>query len=159
MTGINSKQNRYIIWADHKKAIIGKFDERNRFSHLIIRSNIETRHRFPGETTNKIRLSTSTRNRQTFEQNKFHQQLADYVKKIIGSLENVLSLLIIGPADTKYVLHKETENKKQFEGVEINVQPADKLTLPMLQEKGREYYRIPAPPRGLRRRRSLLLGN
>ena len=60
----------YGVWLDHKKAIIGYFDTNRKFINKTIYSEIESRPRFKGETTDKIRSGTSIRNRESFKQNK-----------------------------------------------------------------------------------------
>jgi len=143
---------RYIIWIDHKKAIIGKFDPEDHFTHTILRSGIETRVRFKGETTNRLRLLTNKRTRETNEKHKFDQQLSSFCDNAVKNTADALSVLITGPAGTKKVLKRQMEELKEFEEIPVTVKPADKLTITELREKGRKYFKIPPPVYGFRKR-------
>lgn len=144
--------NRYIIWIDHKKAILGRFNNDNRFFHMIFRSGIETRIRFNGEGTNKTNSATFTRNRQSQLQHKHNQQLAAFCDIVVRSMENIVSVLVTGPADSKFIFKKELERKTGTNRFPVVVKTSDKMPLPLLKEYGRRYYRIPEPPRGLKTR-------
>lgn len=144
----NSKSNnRYIIWIDQKKAIIGLLDDNNKYNHVILRSGIETRIRFPGETSNKVRLTTSKRTKETSEKRKLDQQTLVYCKEVLTLLKYPGSILIIGPADVKNVLQKLIKTKQAFDDVHTKVRSADKLTLNEVKQAAFTYFKVPAAPR------------
>ncbi len=143
-------EKRYVIWIDLKKAVIGCFDENNHYSHLSLASGIETRVRFPGETTNKLRLLTNKRNRETAEQRKQNQQLLAFCNSVIQEIRPCPSVLILGPADTKFLLQKSIEAKKVFENTKLTVKASDKITLAELKAAAMSFFKVPGPPRGRR---------
>ncbi len=128
--------------------MIGCFDENNRYFHQSLTSGIETRVRFPGETTNKLRLLTNKRNRETAEQRKQNQQLLAFCSAVIKEIKPCRSVLILGPADTKFLLQKSLEAKKTFENTQLTVKASDKITLAEMKAAAMKFFKVPGPPRG-----------
>lgn len=119
----------YGVWLDHKKAIIGYFDTNRKFINKTIYSGIETRLRFKGETTDKIRSGTVTRNRETFKQNKLVNDLKKFCGEVASDLNNMSALLILGPGDTKFKLAEIIKNNKARKDVWVKVEAADKMLI------------------------------
>lgn len=119
----------YGVWIDQKKAIIGYFDLRGSFHHQTIYSGIETRLRFPGETTDKIRFGTTKLNRQLQKQNKLHNQMYAFCKRVKKQLKNMNAVLILGPSDAKMKLRQVLQEDKALKDVWIRTKAEDKMTL------------------------------
>ena len=62
-------------------------------------------------------------------QNKLQQQRKAFLKSVVGKMNKVESVIILGPADTKYELHKEMEKKKTFSSIPVQVKSADKMKI------------------------------
>lgn len=120
---------QYAIWIDLQKAIIACKNEEGKVSTESFQSGIDTRVRFDGEVSNKNRLYGSTLIREKHTRNKLQQQRKAFLKDVVGKMGNVESVIILGPADTKYELHKEMEKKKALSNVSVQVKSADKMKL------------------------------
>ena len=120
---------QYGVWLDHKKAIIGHFNTEEKFIHKTIYSEIESRPRFKGETTDKIRSGTSIRNRESFKQNKLANDLKKSCREVPSHLNNMSALLILGPADTKFKLAEVIKKNKAWKDVWVKVEAADKMLI------------------------------
>lgn len=120
---------QYAIWIDQKKAIIACMDEAGQISTESLNSSIETHVRFPGETSNINRLFGATLNHEKRMQNHQQKQQKAFLKEVAGHLVKAGTVNIMGPAETKYELHKELEKKKALASVRMEVKSADKMKL------------------------------
>lgn len=120
---------KYAIWIDQQKAIIACMNEEGDISTDTLESGIETHVRFEGETSSKSRLFGATLNKEKQAQNKLNQQRKAYLKGVVAQLKKVESVVIMGPADTKYELHKEMEKKKTLASARVEMKSADKMKL------------------------------
>ncbi|WP_290798141.1 hypothetical protein [Flavihumibacter sp. UBA7668] len=125
----NNNCLQYAIWIDLQKAVIACKDEEGSVSTESLQSEIDTRVRFDGEGSNKNRLFGAKLNQEKHAQNKLQQQRKAFLKEVVGKLAKVESVIILGPADTKYELHKEMEKKKSLSNVPVQVKSADKMKL------------------------------
>jgi hypothetical protein len=125
----NNNCLQYAIWIDLQKAVIACKDEEGSVSTESLQSEIDTRVRFDGEGSNKNRMFGATLNQEKHAQNKIQQQRKAFLKEVVGKLSKVESVIILGPADTKYELHKEMEKKKSLSNVPVQVKSADKMKL------------------------------
>lgn len=133
---------RYVIWISLKKAIVGFFDENDLYSYKTMYSGIDTRVRFPGETSNKVRLNTSKRTRETSENRKLDSQLVQFCKDVISQVHNPASVLLLGPSDTKLTLSKIFSGSKKMESVPLNIKSADNMKLTEIKEAAAKHFRI-----------------
>lgn len=120
---------KYAIWIDQKKAIVASMDETGAISTESLLSSVDTRERFPGETTTKTRLFAQTLNEEKHVSNRLRNQLKAFLKEVIGRLSKVSLVIIMGPAETKYELHKEMEKKKSLSKARIEVKTTDKMKI------------------------------
>lgn len=118
----------YAVWVDHKKAIIVNIDPKGNMKEETIRSEVESRERFKGEATNKTRLSNTTLDVEKKMQNRDHELIHHFHKKIIELIPLPTAfVLILGPAEAKYELHKIFSKKKSLSHMRIEVKTTGKL--------------------------------
>ncbi len=118
----------YAIWIDHKKAIIVNVGPKGAVNEETILSEVESRERFKGETTNKTRLSNTTLDVEKKMQNRDHELIHHFHKKIIELIPlPTVFVLILGPAEAKYELHKTFSKKKSLSHMRIEVKTTGKL--------------------------------
>ena len=120
---------QYAIWIDQKKAIIACINKAGDISIESLISSQESHVRFPGETSNRNRLFSVTLNQERSAQNRQKQLRKSFLKEVSGHLSKVGTVIIMGPAETKYELHKELEKKKIFAAARMEVKSADKMKL------------------------------
>lgn len=143
---------RFVIWISLKKAVVGYFDEHDLYSYKTMYSGIDTRVRFPGEASNKVRLNTSKRTRETSEKRKLDSQLVHFCKEVISQVHNPGSVLVLGPADTKLILSKIFSGMKKMEAVPVKVKSADNMTLTEIKEAAAKHFKISLRKPTIRRR-------
>lgn len=139
---MSTGNQRYVIWINQKKAVLGYFDEKDQFSYKTVYSGIDTRVRFPGESTNKVRLITSKRTRETSEQRKLTAQIAQFCKEIISQIHTPEAIYILGPADTKTVLQKTISGYHEWSSVPVKVKSADNLTISEIKSAAARFFKI-----------------
>ena len=129
------KNISYAIWLDHAKAIIVNRDKKGVVSSETILSEIEPRERFSGETTSKIRFQKTTLNASKKMQNKDHEQMHHYLKNVITHISTeAIFLLIMGPAEAKYDLHRVIAKKKSLVHIPQEIKTTGKLTVDAIAE-------------------------
>lgn len=125
----NTNCLKYAIWIDLQKAIIACLDEEGNLTTESIQSEIEKQVRFAGESSNKSRLFGATLNNEKHAQNKLNQQRKSYLKSVAAKITKAESVIILGPADTKYELHKEIEKRKPLANARVELKSADKMKI------------------------------
>ncbi len=121
----------YAVWIDHKKAIVLHTNERGELLTEQLLSNIESQHRIPGETTDKTRLFATTLSNGKREQNRENEIMHQFYKKIITFIPVAADfVLIAGPADAKYELHRDLSKKKSLAHVPVQVKTTGKFKAP-----------------------------
>jgi hypothetical protein len=111
-----TKSNNLGIWMDHASAHIMEYSP-DSMETKIIESNFtnqEKRH-------SKSKGENQMHNKEQQLQNGYYLQLGD----VIRSYEKVL---LFGPTDAKTELFNLLKADPHFQGVKIEVQPADKMT-------------------------------
>ena len=129
----DTRTNRYGIWVDHKKAVVLCLDGENRLTHETFKSGLDIPRRFDGETTDKTGLFGHTLNRQTRDQRKSTRDFQAFIKDVVGRLEKVNAVLLMGPGDARHVLENEVGRRKSLGGIWLENRAADKMTIPQLR--------------------------
>ena len=119
----------YAVWLDHKKAIIVSRDSKAVTTTETLLSNIESRDRFQGETSNKIRTFDSSLNIGKKMQNREHELMHHFYRQILTHIPaSAAFVLIAGPSESKYELHKAISSKKALSHVRVEMKTTAKLT-------------------------------
>lgn len=138
----NTDLNRFVIWIDQQKALIGKFDAEDRFTCATLKSGLGRRPHFEGETSDKTRVGPQTRNRKAQVQEKQNQDRLAFCHQVIEQLEQVSSLLILGPGEMKFLLENQLSTLPKYQMLWFEAQAADKMTEAQLKEAGKKHYHI-----------------
>lgn len=138
----NTDLNRYVIWIDQQKALIGKFDAEDKFTCASLKSGLGRRSRFEGETSTKTRVGPQTRNRKAQVQEKQNQERIAFCLQVIDQLEQVSSLLILGPGEMKFLLENQLSAIPKYQMIWFEAQNADKMNESQLMEAGKKHWVI-----------------
>jgi hypothetical protein len=118
---------RYGVWIDRKHAMIIRIDPEGNPHYTELASGIESRTRYPGETTNKTGMLGTTISWQKKAQERENNGIQQFVKKVVSALENANAILILGSADTRFELQNAIEKNKQMNSVWIENRAEAKL--------------------------------
>ncbi len=116
------------IWIDHKEAVI-VFVTRGGQEKVGIESDVRKHHRQSGDSgPADDRLQNNT----TEQLNKFYDEVVEIIK------EAELTF-IFGPGEAKGELEKRLAHAN-YKGRVVGVEPADKMTEPLIVAKVRDHY-------------------
>ena len=121
------KKNSYAIWVDHKVALIACVDGNGKSITETLKSGVASRQRFRGETTNKTGMLGTTLSQQNKKQNKEHEVTKHFMKDILSRLSQPSVIIIMGPADAKYDLHRQLDKTKALKPAFVEIKTADKM--------------------------------
>ncbi|MEK7832911.1 MAG: hypothetical protein AAB401_17610 [Acidobacteriota bacterium] len=116
------------LWIDHRKAVI-VFVKGEEEEIKLINSDIEKPR---GQSGASVRADD-------LEQNELTEHLNNYYDKVISSLGNAKTVLIMGPGEAKGELKKRLE-RNNLNGREVDVETVDKLTDRQIVAKVREHF-------------------
>ncbi len=133
---------RYAIWIDQKKAVIASMNSRGQISTESLNSSIENHVRFAGETSNRNRLFAGALNQEKHTRNHLQHLRTSFVKDVAAHLNNAGTVIIMGPAEIKYELHKVLEKSKRSTPVWIVVRSADKMKVHEIKAVLKESARV-----------------
>jgi len=116
------------IWIDHKKAIIVKREGAAFMAAEVLLSDSASHQRFKGEGSSKTGLFGTTLNNKEKEQHRGQEILGHFYKKVITHIPaTVAFVLLAGPAEAKYELHKVLGKKKSLAHVPTEVKTTGKI--------------------------------
>lgn len=116
------------IWIDHKKAIIVKREGAAFMAAEVLLSDSASHERFKGEGSTKTGLFGTTLNSKEKEQHREHEIMGHFYKKVISHIPaTVAFLLLAGPAEAKYELHKVLGKKKSLSHVPMEIKTTGKI--------------------------------
>ncbi len=119
----------YAVWIDHKKAIIVSRDKKGVATSETLNSAIESHERFKGETSNKSRTFDTTLDIGKKMQNRENDQMHHFCKEILTHIPaSAAFVLITGPSEAKYELHKAFSKKKVLSHIRVEMKTTAKLT-------------------------------
>ena len=129
MKKISKNIVNYAVWVDHKKAIIVSRDKKGVATAETLRSDMESRERFKGESTNKSRTFDTTLDIGKKMQNREHEQMHHFFKQLLTHIPaSAAFVLIAGPSEAKYELHKAFSKKKALSHIRVEMKTTAKLT-------------------------------
>jgi len=118
------------VWIDHRKAVIVMITDEGEHTTQIT-SHMEKHVRFASGSS-EDGSAESTRDRQ------FGNHLDRYYDKVIASIREAESILILGPGEAKGELERRLE--KELGGRIVGVETVDKMTDRQIAARVRQYF-------------------
>lgn len=135
-----TNQTLYTVWIDRKHAMIMKSKDQGVPTFTEIKSNAGIRERFNGETTNKTGMLGTSLAWEKKKQEKEHNHVQQFLKKVLAEFQEAKEILILGSGDTRYELQNAIEKSKAMNGVKVSNRACKKITKRELElEMDREY--------------------
>ena len=104
------------IWMDHSSAHLMEYSP-----DLMESKTIESKF------THQEKRQSISKGENLMHNKEQHQQ-SDFYHKLGGVISNYQAVVLFGPTDAKTELFNLLRADKRFEGVKIDVEPADKMT-------------------------------
>lgn len=117
---------QYGIYIDHKTAFVIAVDNLTVTTEEIRNAFAVSPH-YAGETSSKTGMLGVTVSPQRRQQNKGNSDFRKFCKTVLAPLKRVNQVMLFGPADAKYELHKVMEEKKSLAQLYCRVKTTDKM--------------------------------
>lgn len=118
---------RYAIWIDGRSAQLIRQQPKGKKEFLIFRNDRTGQTRFDGEESDKTRLFGATISRQSHHQNQQNENLHKFVKNVANEVQYAHIVHILGSGDTRHLLQREIEDKKDLHHIILTNSACRKL--------------------------------
>jgi hypothetical protein len=137
------RPNRYCIWIDQRKAIVGWFDKNDNWSVWEKESELESHVRFSGEETNKSGIFGKSISPQKQLQERRNNQIKAYVKQVAMQVKEPAEVLLLGPSTAKFELLHALQDRPSLNNVPIVVRTAEKKVRESAQQAiAEEHFQV-----------------
>jgi hypothetical protein len=134
------------IWLDHRRAVLITVREKDSTVHTL-RSGVEKRVRLAGGSRGPQPYAPQDVRQDSKKDERIAHQLKDYYESLISRCGQSEELYLFGPGEAKRELARRIEGHRELGGIPVEVESADKLTVPQIVERVREHFDMPAPKR------------
>jgi stalled ribosome rescue protein Dom34 len=141
MKKIRSPEIKGGIWIDQEKAYIIQIEGIGPPVLEIIKSNVESRIRIPGEEKVSARFGQSFIDDQEKKQRRQHQQREKYFKHVVKLVKEWDYLYLMGPGPAKNGLQNVLENDTTAKVKIILTETADQMTRQQLIAKVETFFK------------------
>lgn len=108
--------NNYLgIWLDHSTAHLIELNSKNETRHIVSKFTSETKEEVLSKSENLMH-------------NKRQQMHERFYEKIGSEISKYNHVLLFGPTNAKVELHNYLNKDLHFKDIEIDIEPADKMT-------------------------------
>jgi len=123
----------WVVWIDHRKAILLHADDGGRLIDEEIPSGMGESERFHGEGSDKTGLFGQSLDNQSRDQAREQEHFHAFLRRVVRQLDHADVIRILGPGQARFALQHALEAEKSFRGVTVTNEAAAQMTLPMLK--------------------------
>jgi hypothetical protein len=122
------------LWVDHAHANFVTIVDGDIHTSTM-NSNVESRYRLSGGARSKVPYGPQDVASEGKAEDRRSHQLHHYYSDIITFIKDAEKIYICGPGEAKIELNKEIKKRKDFKGIILAVDTADKMTKNQLVAK------------------------
>ena len=122
-------QRDVALWIDHRKAVIAG-----------VMGDTEDLTRIVSGMEKHVRFSAGEGGAEDSRDKRFEGHLHQYYDKVVASLRDARSILILGPGEAKHELEKRLRDAGLGKAI-VGVETADKMTDPQIAAEARRRFR------------------
>lgn len=122
-----NSRNPYLVWIDHRKAIVVHAGSEGAIAEQTFLTNLEEHQRFSGEGSDKTGLFGHSIDHQHQQQSREEHHFQKFLDGLVDGLNHPDSILILGPGDARFALENTIQGNKSMQGVHIENRPASKM--------------------------------
>jgi stalled ribosome rescue protein Dom34 len=122
-------QRDVALWIDHRQAVIA-----------VVTGDTEDLTRILSGIEKHVRFSAGEGGAEDSRDKRFEGHLNQYYDKVIASLRDARSILILGPGEAKHELEKRLRDAGLGKAI-VGVETADKMTDPQIAASARQRFR------------------
>jgi hypothetical protein len=123
----------WVVWIDHRKAILMHPDGEGHLTHEEIESGLGDHVRYHGEGSDKSGLFGHSFDNQSQDQAREREHFNSFLRLVVQHMDHVGSIRILGPGQARFALQHMIETEKTLKDVPVSNEAADRMTLPMLR--------------------------
>lgn len=117
------------LWIDHRQAVIAS-----------VSGETEDLTRIVSDLEKHVRYSAGEGGAEDSRDKRFEGHLHQYYDKVVASLREARSILILGPGEAKHEIEKRLREAGLGKAI-VGVETADKMTDPQIAASARRRYR------------------
>jgi len=129
LTGGTPMQRDVALWIDHRQAVIA-----------AVTGDTEDLTRILSGIEKHVRFSAGEGGAEDSRDKRFEGHLHQYYDKVIASLRDARSILILGPGEAKHEVEKRLRDAGLGKAI-VGVETADKMTDPQIAATARQRFR------------------
>ena len=129
LTGGTPMQRDIALWIDHRQAVIA-----------AVTGDTEDLTRILSGIEKHVRFSAGEGGAEDSRDKRFEGHLHQYYDKVIASLRDARSILILGPGEAKHEVEKRLRDAGLGKAI-VGVETADKMTDPQIAATARQRFR------------------
>jgi stalled ribosome rescue protein Dom34 len=122
-------QRDVALWIDHRQAVIA-----------VVTGDTEDLTRIQSGIEKHVRFSAGEGGAEDSRDKRFEGHLNQYYDKVIASLRDARSILILGPGEAKHEVEKRLRDEGLGKAI-VGVETADKMTDPQIAASARQRFR------------------
>jgi len=122
-------QRDVALWIDHRQAVIA-----------VVTGDKEDLTRILSGIEKHVRFSSGEGGAEDSRDKRFEGHLNQYYDKVIASLRDARSILILGPGEAKHEVEKRLRDAGLGKAI-VGVETADKMTDPQIAASARRRFR------------------
>lgn len=122
-------QRDVALWIDHRQAVIA-----------VVTGDTEDLTRILSGIEKHVRFSAGEGGAEDSRDKRFEGHLNQYYDKVIASLRDATSILILGPGEAKHEVEKRLRDAGLGKAI-VGVETADKMTDPQIAASARRRFR------------------
>jgi stalled ribosome rescue protein Dom34 len=124
-----SMKQDVALWIDHRQAVIAS-----------ISGETEDLTRIVSDLEKHVRYSAAEGGAEDSRDKRFEGHLHQYYGKVVASLRDARSILILGPGEAKHEIEKRLREAGLGKAI-VGVETADKMTDPQIAASARRRFR------------------
>ncbi len=128
------------IWLDQEKAYIIRIVGSEYPTIEKIKSDVESRVRFPGEVKAFTQFGNSLIDNQEKKQRRQRNQRHQYFKTIINSILDVNYIYLFGPSEARHELNNEIEKIHTLKEKVIAIKCTDRMSQEQMVQKALNFF-------------------
>jgi hypothetical protein len=127
--GTRPMERDVALWIDHRQAVIAS-----------IAGDTEELTRILSGMEKHVRYSAAEGGAEDSRDKRFEGHLHQYYEKVVASLRDARSILILGPGEAKHEVEKRLQDAGLGKAI-VGVETADKMTDPQIAASARKRFR------------------
>jgi stalled ribosome rescue protein Dom34 len=118
------------LWIDHRQAVMA-----------VVSGDTDDVVRIDSGMEKHVRFSGGEGNSEDARDRRFEEHLHQYYDKVVASLKDARSILILGPGEAKQELETRLRDAGLGKAI-VGVETADKMTDPQIAAAARKRFRV-----------------